>query len=69
MNAHTPTVKKILNALAFANVNNLGEFRALLHQIDAPAGLDQAPAQHGAISPSSGNAAGAPLVGCLQGAL
>ena len=29
-------VKKIFNALAFANANNLGEFQTLLRQIDAP---------------------------------
>lgn len=69
MNAISQTAKKILNALVFANVDNLGEFRTLLCQIDAPAGPDQEPAQHGAISRSSGSSAGTPVIGHAQGAL
>lgn len=36
MKAMIQAGKTLLNALAFANVNNLGEFRALLRQVDRP---------------------------------
>jgi hypothetical protein len=37
MKAMIQAGKTLLNALAFANVNNLGEFRALLRQVERPA--------------------------------
>jgi hypothetical protein len=46
-------VTKILNALSFANVNNLGEFRALLRQIDQPSAAGQDQAQNRAVSAPS----------------
>lgn len=33
----TASLKTLLDAMAFANVNNLGEFRALLRQVERPA--------------------------------
>lgn len=69
MHAINKTAKTILNALAFANVSNLDEFRALLLKIDAPTSPDHESAQHGAISSSSGSYAGTPVIGRIQGAL
>lgn len=57
---------KILNGLSFANVNNLGEFRALLRQIEQPASSTQDPARSAAAAESS---AVAPEFGHAQGVL
>lgn len=59
---------KILNALSFANVSNLGEFHALLRQLDAP---DRPPAaretaRHKVTAPRS---EAAPVHGHIQGAV
>jgi hypothetical protein len=69
MNAITKTGKTLLNALAFANVDNLSEFRALLNQVGAPASLDHAPTQQGAMSSSSSHSPVAPVIQPIQGAL
>lgn len=37
MKAVSHTLKTVLDAMAFANVSNLGEFRAMLREIDRPA--------------------------------
>ncbi len=37
MKTMTQTIKALLEAMAFANVSNLGEFRAMLRQVDRPA--------------------------------
>lgn len=34
-------IRKILNGLSFANVNNLGEFRAVMRRIEQPQGAMQ----------------------------
>ncbi|MBU2642982.1 MAG: hypothetical protein KJ889_14380 [Gammaproteobacteria bacterium] len=59
---------KILNALSFANVSNLGEFHALLRQLDAP---DRSPparetARHKVAAPGP---EAAPVHGYIQGAV
>jgi hypothetical protein len=58
--------KKLFNALAFANVSNLGEFQTLLRQIDEPDTAELEMAQPDATAPSS---AIAPIIGHIQGAL
>ena len=60
--------KKILNALSFANVSNLGEFHVRLRQLDAQ---DRAPAaretsRHTVTAPGS---QAAPVHGYIQGAV
>ncbi len=37
------TLKTLFNALSFANVNNLGEFRTMLREVDAPAEKNRQP--------------------------
>jgi hypothetical protein len=69
MNAFTQTGKKILDALSFSNVNNLGEFHALLRQIDGPAEKTCEPGSRDATPPASGNAPITPAIGHVQGAL
>jgi len=69
MNETNTTAKKLFNALAFANVSTLGEFRTLLRQIDEPAAPVNAPAQHGTISLASSSSAVAQAIGPIQGAL
>ncbi len=69
MNTMSQTAKRIYNALAFANVNNLGEFRTLLRQIDDPAVPADGPIPHGALSPASSVATDAHAIGHIQGAL
>jgi hypothetical protein len=69
MNAITKTGKTLLNALAFANVDNLSEFRTLLNQVDAPANPDHSPTQQGATSASSSRSTVAPVIQPIQGAL
>jgi hypothetical protein len=66
MNALRKTANKIFNALAFANVSNLGEFRTLLRQIDeADATANEVPPRGTISQPSTST----PLVGHIQGAL
>jgi len=65
MNAINTTAKRIFNALAFANVGNLGEFHSLLRQIDAPDTAREA-AQPKTMAETSGNA---PVLGHIQGAV
>ena len=69
MNACIQTGKKILDALSFSNVNNLGEFRALLRQIDGPADETCEPDSRNVTPPASCNAAITPAIGHIQGAL
>ena len=67
---HTMNVmKKILNALTFANVNNLGEFRALLRQIETSSASNQDLTQHGSVSSLSGTSSVPPGIGHAHGAL
>jgi hypothetical protein len=66
MNAMSKTAKKIFNALAFANVSNLGEFHTLLRQIDEPDASVRERDQTRTNSQPCGNA---PLMGHIQGAL
>lgn len=65
MNDISTTAKRIFNALAFANVGNMGDFHSLLRQIDAP-DTAREPAQPRTIAESSGNA---PVLGHIQGAV
>ncbi|MHB1186471.1 hypothetical protein [Thiobacillus sp.] len=69
MNDTKTTAKRIFNALAFANVSNLGEFQTLLRRIDEPAVPVREAIQHGTISPVSSNAPAAPAIAHIQGAL
>ncbi|MDP1645433.1 MAG: hypothetical protein Q8L71_08020 [Thiobacillus sp.] len=69
MDATTKTAKRILNALAFSNVNNLGEFRALLQQIDESGDPAYKPDSHDATPPASGNSPVTPYLHHIQGAL
>jgi hypothetical protein len=66
MNDMNTTAKRLFNALAFANVSNLGEFHALLRQIDEPDPASPAPAQPEAMARPS---AGAQLIGPIREAL
>ena len=61
-------MKKILAGLAFANVNNLGEFRAVLRQVDQPSASGMDPAQHPAVSAHLESPAVAPEFRHAQGA-
>ena len=63
MNALT---QQLFNALSFANVSNLGEFRTLLNQIDAPDHSAKQPEQPKANSQTSDSA---PILGHIQGAV
>lgn len=65
MNDISTTAKRIFNALAFANVSNLGEFHSLLRQIDAP-DIARKSAQARTIAQPSGNT---PVLGHIQGAV
>jgi len=49
-------MKKILNALNFANVNNLGELRTLLRQVDAAPASAKSQTQHAISGAASGPA-------------
>jgi hypothetical protein len=61
-------MKKILAGLAFANVNNLGEFRAALRQADLPSASGKDLAQHPAVSAHLESPAVAPEFRHAQGA-
>jgi hypothetical protein len=65
MNDISTTAKRIFNALAFANVSNLGEFHSLLRQIDAP-NTAREPEQTRTITQPPGNT---PVLGHIQGAV
>lgn len=67
MNSLNPTLKSLLDALAFANVDNLGEFRAMLERSQRPAPADTAATD--ATPATRGNPALAPALGHIQGAL
>ncbi len=60
---------KILNALAFANVSNLGEFRSLLRQIDPPSAPVQDENQHRTISAEFDTPVATPGIRHAQGTL
>jgi hypothetical protein len=66
MNAMSKTAKRIINALAFANVGNQNEFHTLLRRIDEPDTSVCEPAQSRAMAQASGNA---PVIGHIQGAV
>ena len=64
MNAIISTGKSILNALAFANVNDIDALRAMLGRIEAPA------ATLGEVTqPASGQSCYSPAIKHVQGAL
>lgn len=65
MNDISTTAKRIFNALAFANVSNLGEFHSLLRQIDAPDTAPE-PARARTNAQPAGNT---PVLGHIQGAV
>ncbi|MGE5320155.1 MAG: hypothetical protein ACM3KD_08240 [Hyphomicrobiaceae bacterium] len=62
-------MKRILNALTFANVNNLGELRSLLRQVDQPSASQKDQAQLGSLSSLSHASSAAPGIRHAQGAL
>ena len=63
------TGRMILDALAFANVNNLGELRAQLHQLDKPAGSQAESKQSRTAAAASNHYDGSPIIHHVQGAL
>lgn len=65
MNAMT----RILNALAFANVNNLSEFRTLLRQIDEPSAPGPQSTPRGPLSTASDSSSVTPVIRHIPGAL
>lgn len=69
MNAMIQAGKTILNALAFANVSNLGEFRAMLRQIEQPSASGHEQAPHGMVSAVSDSPAVAHGIQHARGAL
>lgn len=69
MNAPTQTLKALMNALAFANVNNLGEFRAMLHKVDAAEQSAHQPSPHASAPVTCSASDLTPAVGYVQGAL
>lgn len=69
MHTMTQAFKKVLDALAFANVNNLTELHAQLQQVDEPAGSHVEPKRYGTISAASDPFSVAPDVRHIQGAL
>ena len=69
MNAITKTGQKILNALAFANVGNQGEFQALLAQMDEQPGSASGQAKPRLVSVSSDRPAMAPSITHIRQAL
>lgn len=69
MNSLNPTLKSLLDALAFANVDNLGEFRAMLERSQRPAHAPADTAATDATPATRGNPALAPALGHIQGAL
>jgi hypothetical protein len=69
MNTPSKTLKSLLDALAFANVNSLGEFRAMLHQIDDTAHPTHKPVANDMTPATCSNSSFAPAVGHIQGAL
>lgn len=64
MNEISTTAKRIFNALAFANVSNMGEFHSLLRQIDAPDTPAREQAQARVNAQPAGNT---PVLGHIQG--
>ena len=69
MNTSSKALKSLIDALAFANVNSLGEFRAMLHQIDVDTQSEHRPAPH-AIAPATCSSTSiTPAVSHIQGAL
>jgi hypothetical protein len=66
MNDMNTSAKRLFNALAFANVSNLGEFHTLLRQIEEPDTSVRGTTQPDAITHPS---ASAQVIGYIQGAL
>lgn len=66
MNAIIATGRKLVNALAFANVNSLNELRRTLNQIDVPADSPGVPSQHNVIFPESSRSTFMPAMGHIQ---
>ena len=60
---------KLLNALAFANVGNQGEFNTLLRQADLPSASGEKQAPRGSVSAGSDTSSGAQEIRHAQGAL
>jgi hypothetical protein len=60
---------KILNALAFANVGNQGEFNTLLRQVELSSAAGKNEAQRGSVSAAAGTSSAAPGIRHAQGAL
>ena len=69
MNTSSKTLKSLIDALAFANVNNLGEFRAMLQQIDGATQPEYRPTPHAIAPATSSSTSFAPAAGHIQGAL
>jgi hypothetical protein len=69
MNTSSKTLRSLIDALAFANVNSLGEFRTMLHQIDRPAQPAPQATPHAPAAATCSAASFVPAVGHVQGAL
>ncbi|MHB1084829.1 MAG: hypothetical protein ACYCZA_08310 [Thiobacillus sp.] len=69
MNALITTGKSLINALAFANVSNIDEFRSMLNQVDAPARSSDDLAQRSVAPEAFNHSVFAPAIGHIQGAL
>jgi hypothetical protein len=69
MNTLVTTGKSLLNALAFANVNNIDEFRSMLNQIDTLASSLAIPTQRRNVLEESSHSNFTPAIGHAQGAL
>jgi hypothetical protein len=69
MNTPSKTLKTLIDALAFANVNSLGEFRTMLHQIDGAGQSAHQPNPQASTAATCSASHFAPAVGHIQGAL
>lgn len=69
MNTLVTTGKSLLNALSFANVNNIDEFRSMLNQVEAPASSPAILTQRRDAFEESSHSAFTPAIGHAQGAL
>ncbi len=68
MSSSSMNLKSLLDALAFANVDNLGDFRALLNQSRQPVHAASAETAVDAATTERGTSALAPAMGHIQGA-
>ena len=69
MNTSSKTLKSLIDALVFANVNSLGEFRAMLQQIDGTTQPEHRPTPHANAPATCSSSSFAPAAGHIQGAL